>query len=107
MHVRGIRGVQQIALLGGEQKEQAIHEPEKLFEVAVGRERSVFNGFSQVCVGGMLQESVAQLPQGVGDAVAEILADALACLVRLGPPSLDDATRRLAVGRLEAAGVRG
>ena len=55
----------------------------------------------------MLQESSAQLPQRVGNAVAEILADALARLVCLGPPGLDDATGRLVIGRLQSTGMSG
>ena len=55
----------------------------------------------------MLQQSVAELAQGLGDAVAEIRQHALSGLVGLGTPAFDDAAGRIAVRQREAAGMGG
>ena len=51
----------------------------------------------------MLQQSVAKLEQGLGDAVAEISQHTLTGLVGLGTPAFDDTAGRLAVRRHKAA----
>ena len=55
----------------------------------------------------MLDESGSQLAQGFCDGNAEGFPDALACLVRLAAPVLDDTAGGLAVAGLEATGVSG
>ena len=55
----------------------------------------------------MLQQSVAELTQGLGDSVAQIRQYALTGLVSLSTPAFDDAAGRLAVRQREAAGMGG
>ena len=102
----GAGRVQQAAVFGGEQKEQAVHQGEQLAEVVRGREFARAQGVAQRLVAGMFEEAVAQAAQGVGDAVAQIGQGALAGLVSLAPPDFHDAAGGLAAaGRLQARGV--
>ena len=91
--------MQQSPVLGGDQQNQPINQPQQLLEVVLGRQGLVIERLSQHGVGRVRQEAIAQLPQRLGDASPQVGQCPLAHLLRLAAPLLQD--RRL-LGALRA-----
>ena len=103
LRVCGIGRVKQVSLLNGEKKEHSVYESEHLLKIPLRREIAVSDGCPQVVVVPVFQKTVADLSQGFGDSVAEILPCAFARFMGLGPPGFHDAARRFVVGGLKTA----
>lgn len=99
--------MQQAAVLDGEQEQAAVDEAQQLL-MQVHRGQPVLGKIAaQAIVGGVADEALAEGDQGGGDAIAQLIAGALAGLLRLPPPAFQDrGGRQAAVAQGEPAGVR-
>ena len=66
----GVRCVEEVAFLGGEEEEQAVDEPKQLLKIVLRRQVASVQHSSQLVVGWMLEEPVSETAQRAGNAVA-------------------------------------
>ena len=97
---RGGVGMQEVAVLGGEQEDQAVDEAEQLLEVGLRGELAAGQRLAERGVGRVLDEALAELLERRLDAQAELLAGGRA----LDPAALSPALER-AVGDRGARGA--
>ena len=90
---RGGVGMQEVAVLGGEQEDQAVDEAEQLLEVGLRGEVAGGQCLAERGVGRVLDEALAEFLEGRLDAQSELFARGCA----LGPAALAPALER-AVG---------
>ena len=95
----GGRRMQQVAILGGEQEDQAVDQAEQLLEIGAGRGRRG-QRLAERQVGRVLDEALAELLERRLDAQAQLLA----CGGALGPAALAPALER-AVGERGLGGA--
>ena len=89
---RRVRRMQQIAFFGAEEEEAAVDEAEELLEVVVGGEGAVVEALAEGGVVRLGQEAAAEDEEGLGDAVAEAIADPEALGVAFGFPFFPNAS---------------
>ena len=102
---RRVRRVQQVAVLGGEQKDQPIDEAEELAEEVRQRQLAGAQLLAQRAILGMRQEAVAEAEQRRLDAVAQLVAGGDALLLARLAPALERAVGWRRAGSAEAAGM--
>ena len=97
---------EQVAALGDEEEEQAIHEPEQLAVILLAGEFAGCEGRAEVFVGGVGEEAAAEGFDCLLHARGKLAEHAGADGGPLDVPFLDDALVRLAVGgNVETGGV--
>lgn len=97
--------MKETALLDGEEKQEAINEAEELLEVVVDGEVARLEAGAEGLVGRVLDEAGAEGEQGVGDAGAQAIADALALFLALFFPRFPRVGVTGGVVRAGAAGL--
>ena len=98
--------MQEVAVLDREQEQAAIDEAEELLVQVHRLQAAVLEPPAQRVVGRVGDEAVAERDERLGHALSQLAAGALAGLVRLAPPALEDAGGGAAsVTRLEAGAV--
>lgn len=83
--------MEESALFDGEEEEKAVDEAEDLLVKLLRSEVAALDGFAEGAVGGVTEKTVAEDDKGMGDTVAESVADAGADVVAFGSPLFPNA----------------
>src|SRR2546428_590252 len=103
---RGLRTKEQMPVLDCEEKQEPVDQAKKLLEVAGLGDLTSAEGVSETVVHPMLQEAVAELAEGCGDAQAEMGAGTFTGLKTLGPPGFENTFCRGAIVRRDTADMK-
>src|ERR1700730_12513496 len=66
--------MQQFAILGREQEDQAIDDPQKLLEISMSAECTFAQRLTESAIGRVLDETMTKFEQGRLDALAQLVA---------------------------------